>query len=109
MSDHDLGSWILAEDQRAIINQAITDGRYLTEEELKPYEQRVGRAGVEVKGQSSACKEDSLAWKMSLARQNKEPWEWKEEGEQNSSIYTSSSCHSILLLPFHNALNAIAT
>lgn len=78
MSDHDLGSWILAEDQRAAIRQALKEGRYLSEEELKPFEQRVGR--VEVKGQSSACREDSPAWKRSLARQNGETWIDQDKG-----------------------------
>ena len=72
MSDHDLGSWLLADDQRIAIKTAIKEGRYMTEDELRPYEQRLGR--VQVKGLASACPEDSPAWQRSLALQDGEAW-----------------------------------
>ena len=70
-SDHDLGSWLLADDQRKLIKNALQEGRYLSEAELKPYEKRLNR--VEVKGIASACSEDSPAWQRSLQKQRGEP------------------------------------
>jgi len=65
VSDHDLGSWLLADDQRKVIDSALSRNRYLSEEDLKPFEKRVGR-GLEVGGLVSACPEWSQAWIASL-------------------------------------------
>lgn len=83
MSEHDLGSWLLADDQRQFINEALEEGRYLTEEDLKPFEKTIGR--VEVKGVASACPTDSPAWKRSLARQRGEEWTDEFAGESRQA------------------------
>ena len=67
-SDHDMGSWLLGNDQRLAALNAIREGRFLTEEELKPLEKRLQR--VEIEGLRSACPEDSPAWKAAIAEKN---------------------------------------
>lgn len=69
-SDHDAGTWIVGDDQFQAAVEAISEGRYLSEEELKPFEKRVARKVV--KGLASACGEDTPGWKVSLAKQNGE-------------------------------------
>ncbi len=64
-SDHDMGSWLLGDDQEQAALQAIKEGRYLTAEELKEFEKRIGRR--EVERLRSACPEDSRAWKEAMA------------------------------------------
>ncbi|ORX41279.1 hypothetical protein BD324DRAFT_644319 [Kockovaella imperatae] len=66
MSDHDLGSWLVADDQRRHLNEAISQQRFVTEQELAPFEKRIGR--VVVKGLTSACPEDSPGWQYGLAQ-----------------------------------------
>ncbi|WWD18275.1 hypothetical protein CI109_102725 [Kwoniella shandongensis] len=60
MSDHDLGSWILGDDQKQAALAAVREGRYLSEADLKPFEKREGRQPV--KGLVSACPEGSPGW-----------------------------------------------
>lgn len=60
MSDHDAGTGVLGEDQRLSAFRAISEGRYLTPEELIGFEKGEGRRPV--KGLVSACPEDSLGW-----------------------------------------------
>lgn len=64
-SDHDLGSWLLGHDQLLALETAIKEGRYMSEEELKPYQVRQKRVAVD--GLVSCCPEGSLAWNQSLA------------------------------------------
>lgn len=64
MSDHDLGSWLLGDDQRQAALKAARKGRYLSEASLKGFEQRNGR--VAAPGLVSACPEGSAAWNRSL-------------------------------------------
>jgi hypothetical protein len=64
-SDHDMGSWLLGDDQHKAAMQAIRVGRYLTEAELAAFERRSHR--VEVEGLVSVCPKDSPAWKMRMA------------------------------------------
>ena len=59
ITDHDLGSWLVPASQQAFLSQAISEGRYVTEEELLPYE--IKDSG-QVKGLLSACPEDSLGY-----------------------------------------------
>lgn len=66
VSDHDLGSWIPGADQMKAIGKAIKQGRYMTEEELAPYEKQEGRGPV--KGLFSACPVDSPGWQAGLKR-----------------------------------------
>jgi hypothetical protein len=66
VSDHDLGAWIPGADQMKFLYQAIADKRYVTEEELEPFEQKNGRGPVG--GLLSACSEDSAGWKLGLTR-----------------------------------------
>ena len=63
-----MGSWLLGEDQRLAAMEAIRQGRYLTNAELKAYEKKVGR--VEVAGLVSTCPEDSLAWTMAKSEKD---------------------------------------
>lgn len=65
VSDHDLGSWLIPADQSLILAQAISQGRYLTEEELSPFETPNRR---QVKGLVAACPEESLAYRNALIR-----------------------------------------
>jgi len=78
-SDHDMGSWLLGDDQRQAAMQAIRAGRYLTEEELVVLERRNGRGAVG--GLVSACPEDSPAWQMRLAEKSGEQVEIESTGE----------------------------
>ena len=78
-SDHDMGSWLLGDDQRQAARQAIRAGRYLTEEELVILERRNGRGAVG--GLVSACPEDSPAWQMRLAEKSGEQVEIESTGE----------------------------
>lgn len=70
-SDHDLGGALLADDQYQATMRAVADGTYLTDAELKWFEQKAGR--TEVKGTASACPPGSLAWDQALAYQAGEP------------------------------------
>jgi len=66
-SDHDLGSTLLGDDQRQAAFGAIRSKRYLTEDELKRYED-----GIEnglVKGTAAACPAGSLSWDQTLLKQ----------------------------------------
>jgi hypothetical protein len=78
-SDHDMGSWLLGDDQRQAAKQAISAGRYLTEDELVLLERRNGRGAVG--GLVSACPEDSPAWQMRLAEKDGEQWDFETTGE----------------------------
>lgn len=103
-SDHDLGGALLGDDQRQAAYSAIKDGRHLTEEELKKYEQRIGR--VKVKGTASACPEGSLAWNLTLAAQAGVPAPPVDEGESPFSPlgpyypFTHPSASHVLLYRF---------
>jgi hypothetical protein len=66
-SDHDLGSTLLGDDQRQACSKAISEKRYLSEEELKGLEDGIGK-GV-VKGTVAACPVGSLAWNQTLIMQ----------------------------------------
>ncbi|GFZ45441.1 hypothetical protein JCM24511_03167 [Saitozyma sp. JCM 24511] len=68
VSDHDLGSWLLGDDQRQAALKAARKGRYLSEASLKGFEQRNGR--VAAPGLVSACPEGSSAWNRSLGLQD---------------------------------------
>jgi hypothetical protein len=57
---------LLGDDQRQAALEAIKDGKYLTDEELKGYEKKNRGA---VKGIASACPVGSLTWNQSLAIQ----------------------------------------
>jgi hypothetical protein len=78
-SDHDMGSWLLGDDQRQAALQAIKDGRYLGQDELALFERRSGRGADE--GLVSACPEDSPAWLMRLAQKRGEDVEPESTGE----------------------------
>jgi hypothetical protein len=59
-STHDLGSWILGDDQRLLLKAKVADGKYATEEELKPFENKdrhkaVGVGGLAVSGTILTC------------------------------------------------------
>ena len=66
-SDHDLGSTLLGDDQRQAALEAIRGKRYLTEEDLRRYEDGIGK-GV-VKGTVAACPLGSLSWNQTLVKQ----------------------------------------
>lgn len=81
LSDHDLGSWILGDDQKQAALQAISEGKYLTEAELKQLEKREGRQPV--KGLVSACPQGSPGWERGLAikeGRSTEEWDPKDDG-----------------------------
>ncbi|EIW68082.1 hypothetical protein TREMEDRAFT_63970 [Tremella mesenterica DSM 1558] len=63
-SDHDMGKNLLGDDQRQAALEAVREGRFLTEMDLKGYEKTQGR--VAVGGLASACPEGSPAWNRSL-------------------------------------------
>lgn len=89
-SDHDLGSALLADDQREAANAAIQGGRYLTQEELRRLEKRIGR--VKVKGTASACPVGSLGWNYSLATQEGRHVDLPHQGKYT---FPSVSCRSV--------------
>jgi len=66
-SDHDLGTTLLGDDQRQAAFDAIRDKKYLAEEDLKRFEDGIGR-GV-VKGTVAACPVGSLSWNQTLLKQ----------------------------------------
>ena len=66
-SDHDLGSTLLGDDQRQAAFDAIRGKRYLTEEELRRYEDGIGKSVV--KGTVAACPAGSLSWNQTLGKQ----------------------------------------
>jgi len=66
-SDHDLGTTLLGDDQRQAAFDAIRDKRFLTEEELRGYEDGIGK-GV-IKGTVAACPVESLSWNQTLVKQ----------------------------------------
>jgi hypothetical protein len=78
-SDHDLGSWLLGDDQKQAALQAVREHRYFTPEEIKRFQQREGR--VEVKGLAAACPVGSMAWNQSLAIQAGLSVRLPEQGE----------------------------
>jgi hypothetical protein len=66
-SDHDLGTTLLGDDQRQAAFDAIRKKRYMTEDELRGYEDGIGK-GV-VKGTVAACPVGSLSWNQTLVKQ----------------------------------------
>jgi len=66
-SDHDLGSTLLGDDQRQAALEAIRGKRYLTEKELRRYEDGIGKGLV--KGTVAACPAASLSWNQTLLKQ----------------------------------------
>ncbi|WWD04614.1 hypothetical protein V865_002685 [Kwoniella europaea PYCC6329] len=109
LSDHDLGSWILGDDQKQAALQAISEGKYLTEAELKQLEKREGRQPV--KGLVSACPQGSPGWERGLAikeGRSTEEWDPKDDGEM-SFIYdplpTYDFCSNPSLLKLHGSLS----
>ncbi|WVF69398.1 hypothetical protein IAT40_004175 [Kwoniella sp. CBS 6097] len=105
LSDHDLGSWLLGDDQKQAALQAIRDGRYLTEEELKAFEKREGR--VKVKGFFSACPVGSPGWNQGLAMLDGH--EIEMPAPETSFIYdplrTYDFCDNPSLLKLHGSLS----
>lgn len=89
VSDHDLGSWIVGHDQILATQEAVRDGRYMSEEELKPFEKKEGRGPV--KGLLSACPEDSRGWQVGLARKEGEEIDFTDRGEWGCA-YGSVAC-----------------
>ncbi|XAO24787.1 hypothetical protein I312_103593 [Cryptococcus bacillisporus CA1280] len=105
LSDHDLGSWLLGDDQKQAALDAIRDGRYLTEEELKVYEKREGR--LPVKGLVSACPPGSPGWQRGVAK--RDGLETEELSKETTFIYdpdlTYDYCYNPELLDIHGALS----
>lgn len=66
-SDHDLGTTLLGDDQRQAAFDAIRDKRYLTEDDLRGYEDEIGKGLV--KGIVAACPAGSLSWNQTLRKQ----------------------------------------
>jgi hypothetical protein len=66
-SDHDLGTTLLGDDQRQAAFDAIRKKRYMAEDELRGYEDGIGK-GV-VKGTVAACPVGSLSWNQTLVKQ----------------------------------------
>jgi hypothetical protein len=90
VSDHDLGSWILADDQRNLISTAFLEGRYLSEEELKPYEKRFDR-GLQVEGLVSACPQGSAAWFAALRAKEGMSIDLASSGEPRQRFLTANT------------------
>ncbi|AAW43180.1 hypothetical protein CNBD0460 [Cryptococcus deneoformans B-3501A] len=105
LSDHDLGSWLLGDDQKQAALDAIRNGRYLTEEELEVYEKREGRQAV--KGLASACPPGSPGWQHGVAR--RDGLEIKELPKETTFIYdpglTYDYCYTPELVDIHGALS----
>ncbi|KIR60323.1 hypothetical protein I314_03614 [Cryptococcus bacillisporus CA1873] len=105
LSDHDLGSWLLGDDQKQAALDAIRDGRYLTEEELKAYEKREGR--LPVKGLVSACPPGSPGWQRGVAK--RDGLQVEEPPKETTFIYdpdlTYDYCYNPELLDIHGALS----
>lgn len=80
-----MGSTLLGDDQRQAAFSAIADKRYLSEKELRGYEDRIGK-GV-VKGTVAACPNGTLAWNQTLIKQEGGYIPEVEPGR--SFIYTS--------------------
>lgn len=84
---------------------AIRDGRYLTEEELKAYEKREGR--LPVKGLVSACPPGSPGWQRGVAK--RDGLEIEELSKETTFIYdpdlTYDYCYNPELLDIHGALS----
>ncbi|KAK8858385.1 hypothetical protein IAR55_002612 [Kwoniella newhampshirensis] len=82
MSDHDLGSWILGDDQKQAALSAVKEGRYLSEADLKPFEKKEGRQPV--KGLVSACPEGTPGWNRGVAKRDGLPLDQPSPGESLS-------------------------
>lgn len=99
-SDHDLGSWILGDDQRERAMELVQEGRHFTMDELKELQ---SMKRTPVKGWFSACKLDSPA--------NIKPWaENATEVEQPKSFIhhhqaTMNFCQHPSLKRLHGALS----
>jgi hypothetical protein len=90
VSDHDLGSWILGEDQRLAAELAVAEHRYLSEADLKPFEKKEGRN--KVKGLLNACPEDSPGWAQGLAAIEGRVPEVAEKGELSRDVADGRVC-----------------
>ncbi|WVR06184.1 hypothetical protein IAU60_003214 [Kwoniella sp. DSM 27419] len=105
LSDHDLGSWLLGDDQKQAALTAISEGRYLSEEDLKPLEKKEGRRPV--KGLVSACPEGSPGWNRGVAIREGTPID--EPLKDTSFIYdplqTYDFCYNPALLKQHGSLS----
>ncbi|KAK4687168.1 hypothetical protein P7C73_g2946, partial [Tremellales sp. Uapishka_1] len=105
ISDHDLGSWLLGDDQHEALLSAVREKRFMTEDDLKPYEKKEGRS--DVKGTVSACPKDSPAWQMALDKQAGVPIEAKSR--ETSFIYdhrpTFDFCSNTDILSLHGSLS----
>ncbi|ODN95887.1 hypothetical protein L198_04506 [Cryptococcus wingfieldii CBS 7118] len=105
LSDHDLGSWLLGDDQKQAALEAIEEGRYLTEEEIKGFEKKDGR--VSVKGTVSACPPGSPGWQRGVAK--REGREIERPNKETSFIHdpllTYDFCYNTDLLDDHGALS----
>jgi hypothetical protein len=69
VSDHDMGNWLLGDQQLEMARKAINKGKYLTEADLKVFENKNARG--EVKGMMSACGRWSRGYNVTL---------WKQRG-----------------------------
>ena len=63
ISDHDLGSWILGDDQRQLLVNAARTGRTVDPAEIKPLENKQRDV---IKTLESACPKDSPAYLAAL-------------------------------------------
>jgi hypothetical protein len=86
VSDHDMGSWLLGEDQRLAAEEAVREGRYLTTAELKALEKREGRRPVN--GLLSVCPEDSIGWVGAVDGENVPSLVKKGESDWALWVYT---------------------
>ncbi|WRT67552.1 uncharacterized protein IL334_004524 [Kwoniella shivajii] len=108
ISDHDLGSWILGDDQKQAASDAIREGRYLSEQDLKVLEKREGRQPV--KGLVSACPEGSPGWEIGVAIRDNLPIDDEiPTALESSFIYdplqTYDYCYNPSLLKTHGSLS----
>ncbi|WVQ80599.1 hypothetical protein IAT38_002704 [Cryptococcus sp. DSM 104549] len=105
LSDHDLGSWLLGDDQKQAALTAIKEGRYLSEEDLKPYEKREGR--MPVKGLVSACPVGSRGWNRGVAKRDGTEVEVveKETTFIADPLRTYDYCENPELLDLHGSLS----
>jgi hypothetical protein len=84
----------LGDDQRQAAFDAIRDKRYLTEGELRGYEDGIGK-GV-VKGTVAACPAGSLSWNQTLVKQEGGYMPGVEPGTSSPTLSFTSPCSPLL-------------
>jgi hypothetical protein len=86
-----MGNWMLGDEQLRMARNAVQRKRYLSESDLKLFENKQARG--EVKGMMSACGKGTSGWNVTIAKQRGLEMPNEQRGELFSGLLIDSAIH----------------